>query len=204
MKKLTEKQERVLRLIARWIKDEGYPPTLQEMADELGVASKNAVVKMLQALEKKGYIRKSSLARGIQFVESMGLLDKENESSLPVVGAVTAGMPMLAQENIERFVQVPRSLLRGVGRHFLLRVRGDSMRDAGILDGDLVVVNADQNAQAGDIVVALLGQETTVKRLMVKSGIHFLKAENPDYPNIYPETEWTAQGRVVALIREMV
>lgn len=204
MKKLTEKQERVLRLIARWIKEEGYPPTLQEMADELGVASKNAVVKMLQALEKKGYIRKSSLARGIQFVESMGLLDKDNESSLPVVGAVTAGMPMLAQENIERFVQVPRSLLRGIGRHFLLRVKGDSMRGAGILDGDLVVVNADQNAQAGDIVVALLGQETTVKRLMVKSGIHFLKAENPDYPNIYPETEWTAQGRVVALIREMV
>lgn len=204
MKKLTEKQERVLRLIARWVKDEGYPPTLQEMADELGVASKNAVVKMLQALEKKGYIRKSSLARGIQFVESMGLLDKDNESSLPVIGAVTAGMPMLAQENIERFVQVPRTLLRGSGRHFLLRVKGDSMRNAGILDGDLVVVNADQNAQAGDIVVALLGQETTVKRLMVKSGIHFLKAENPDYPNIYPETEWTAQGRVVALIREMV
>lgn len=204
MNKLTAKQERVLRLIARWVKEEGYPPTLQEMADELGVASKNAVVKMVKVLAKKGYIRKSSLARGIQFVEPMGLLDEGDEKSLPLVGAVTAGLPILAQENITRYIPVPLSLLHGAGKHFLLRVKGNSMRDAGILDGDLVVVNANMSARAGDIVVALLGEEATVKRLMVKDGRYFLKAENPEYADIYPEQDWSAQGRVVGLIRESV
>lgn len=204
MTKLTERQEQVLRFIAKKINTEHLPPTLAEIAEELGASSRNTAVKHLDALQKKGYIKWGVKARGIQLLEPKGLLDREDETSLPLVGAVTAGLPMLAEENVERFVPVPRLLVRSLGKHFLLRVQGESMRDAGILDGDLVVVRSGGAADHGDVVVALLENDATVKRLMLRDGKRYLKPENPDFANIRPEGDWSIQGKVVGLIRESV
>ncbi|MFQ5823460.1 MAG: transcriptional repressor LexA, partial [bacterium] len=170
MRKLTERQKEVLRLIAEKVKGVGYPPTMQELADELGVRSKNAVLKHLTALEKKGYIgkREGGAARGIRILESLGFLDSPEENSVPLVGAVAAGSPLLAEENVERYLTVPKYLLPSKGNYFALRVQGDSMANAGIYQDDLVIVRATKRANNGDIVVALIGNETTVKRFMAK------------------------------------
>ncbi|MDZ7373536.1 MAG: transcriptional repressor LexA [candidate division KSB1 bacterium] len=204
MDDLTEKQRRVLALIAERMAIDGYPPTLREIAQHLGVSSKNTVIKYLRRLEKKGYISKSEKARSIRLLEKAARFQPSPEVQLPLIGSVTAGQPVLAEENIERHVAIPRSLVRDSGRYFLLRVTGDSMEGAGILDGDLVVVRSTSEARNGDIVVALLGNEVTVKRLVVKGNQRYLKPENPRYEEIHPESEWTIQGVVVSLIRERV
>lgn len=206
MKALTNKQKNVLKLIAQKIKEVGYPPTLQELADDLGVSSKNAVLKHLTALEKKGYIgkREGGAARGIRILESMGFLDSPDENSVPLVGSVAAGSPLLAEENVERYLTVPKYLLPQKGDFFALRVQGDSMINAGIYEDDLVVVHATNRANNGDIVVALIGNETTVKRFVTKKTQRYLKPENPIYSDIHPTEEWSVQGKVVALIRESV
>jgi repressor LexA len=206
MRPLTDKQKTVLRIIAEKVKEVGYPPTLQELADELGVRSKNAVLKHLNALEKKGYIgkREGGAARGIRILESLGFLDTTDVDSLPLVGSVPAGSPLLAEENVERYVSIPKELLPTKGEYFALKVQGDSMIDAGIFEDDLVVVHSTNSAYNGDIVVALIGNETTVKRFVLKNGEPYLKPENPSYPEIHPAQEWSVQGKVVALIRESV
>ncbi|MFQ5706576.1 MAG: transcriptional repressor LexA, partial [bacterium] len=186
MKALTQKQKNVLKLIAQKVKEVGYPPTLQELADALGVRSKNAVLKHLTALEKKGYIgkREGGAARGIRILESLGFLDNPGENSVPLVGTVAAGSPLLAEENVERYLTVPRYLLPSRGDYFALRVQGDSMIDAGIYEDDLVIVRATKRAHNGDIVVALIGNETTVKRFVAQDNQKYLKPENPKYPDI--------------------
>jgi repressor LexA len=205
MKGLTQRQRHVLEIIVRKIKEQGFPPTLQDLTEALGVSSRNTAVKHLTALARKKYIVwEKNKARGIRLLEPMGLLDGENEKSLPLVGAVTAGLPMLAEENIERYVPVPRYLCRSTQTHYLLRVQGDSMKNAGILDNDLVVVRSQSSAGVGDVIVALLDNEATVKRLASRGGERYLKAENPDYTDIHPTGEWTIQGKVVALVRENV
>ena len=205
MEKLTKRQQEVFETILRLMREKEYPPTLKELSDELGAASRNTAVKHLAMLDRKGFIHwEKNTARGIKVLEHRGLLDGEHELSLPLVGAVTAGAPMLAEENIERYVPVPKYLLRSTDRHFLLRVNGESMKDAGILSDDLVVVRSQNDADIGEVVVALMNGETTVKRLAIKEGQRYLKAENPEYHDIYPEDEWSIQGRVVALVRETV
>jgi repressor LexA len=205
MEKLTRRQQEVLETIIRMMQENEYPPTLKELADALGASSRNTAVKHLTVLDRKGYIRwEKNIARGIKILEHMGLLDGEEEQSLPLVGLVTAGLPMLAEENIERYVPAPKHLLRARGRHFMLRVQGESMKNAGILDEDLVVVRSQSAADVGDIVVALLDDKATVKRLALKKGKRYLKAENPEFPDIHPDGEWTVQGKVVALMRENV
>ncbi len=203
MKKLTEKQKQILKLIAEKIKEMGFPPTMQELADELGVKSKNAIFKHLEALEKKGYIRRfAGGARGITILESLGFLNGEGLRSVPLVGSVAAGMPILAEENIERYVPIPDYLVQNGGPYFALRVKGDSMINAGILEGDLVIVRSTSYAENGDIVVALSGEEATVKRLIVRGEQKYLKPENDLYDLIPLTEEWSIQGKVVALIRE--
>lgn len=205
MKKITQRQQTTLDIITSSIREKGYPPTLKELAAALGVSSRNSAVKHLAALTKKKYIVwENNKARGIRLLEKAGGLGAEQEVRLPLVGAVTAGVPMLAEENIERYISVPHSLVRSHNRHFLLKVQGESMKDAGILNKDLVIVRSQATANPGDVVVALIESEATVKRLAEKKGQRFLKAENPDFADIYPVGEWSVQGRVVALLRENI
>ncbi|OPX35902.1 repressor LexA [candidate division KSB1 bacterium 4484_188] len=204
MKTLTLRQEMVLQYIAEYIRQHTYPPTYQEIADAFHIASKHGVVRHLEALERKGYItRNNTLARSIRIVHPQ-YMPTPDTVQLPLVGRVAAGYPMLAEENIEEYVMLPRTLIKSEGRYFALRVHGDSMMNAGILDGDMVVVQSTSLARVGEIVVALLGDEVTVKRLVERNGEKFLKAENPAYPDIRPRGEWSIQGRVVSLIRDHV
>ncbi len=212
MDELTDRQRKVLQLIVDRMRRFGIPPTIDELKDELHISSKFGVVRHLEALAKKGYISRSHKARDIQVLR---MPDEEAEFQastvpsvdgveLPLIGTVTAGMPILAEENIEQHLTVPRHLVRIPQRSFMLRVQGYSMIQAGILDGDLVIVQATGDVKNGDIVVALVGNEVTVKRL-VRTGMQsYLKAENPQYPDIYPQEDWSIQGKVIALIREVV
>src|SRR3989338_8163124 len=211
METLTPKQKQLLDLLTDEVRTQGLPPSFSEMANGLRLKSKNAVSKLLKALESKGYIRRSGKARGIEVLnpegEAMGL----GMVSLPVIGRVTAGLPMLAEEQIEDWLNLPISLVRGRKDVFLLKVQGMSMKDAGILNGDLVIVKQQKIADVNDIVVALLEDEATVKRLVKparggsasggKDNRFYLKAENKEYPNIYPEHEWSIQGKVIGVIR---
>ena len=211
MKELTKKQNRVLKAITKKINGNGVPPTLDELREELGMSSKNAVLSHLEALVKKGYIARSSKARDIRVLkraDSTRRGDRDfgmgHELGLPLIGTVAAGTPVLTEQNIERFIYVPNYLVQSKQPCFALRVQGDSMQNAGIHDGDLVIVQSTQLANNGDIVVALIGNEVTVKRLILKDRQRYLKAENPAYSDIHPDEPWSLQGKVLALIREAV
>ncbi|OGE74000.1 MAG: repressor LexA [Candidatus Doudnabacteria bacterium RIFCSPLOWO2_02_FULL_42_9] len=203
MNELTPKQKQLLELLQHEIQDKGLPPSFSEMARSLKLKSKNAVAKLLRVLEDKGYIRRSSKARGIEVLNPEGDPIGLGMVSLPVLGRITAGLPMLAEEQIEDWLNLPVSLVRGRKDVFLLKVQGMSMKDAGILNGDLVLVKQQKIADINDIVVALLEDEATVKRLVKKEGKFYLKAENKEYPNIYPEHEWSIQGKVIGVIRRL-
>ena len=204
MKGLTQRQEEVLRFIADYLSNYEYPPSYQEIADKFGIASKHGVVRHLEALIRKGFLEKTGTT-----ARSLRILDKRYQpasevANLPLIGRVSAGYPILAEENIDDYVAVPRRLIRSEGRYFTLRVQGESMINAGIMDGDLVIVQSGGSADVGQIVVALIGDEVTVKRLIARGKEKFLKAENPAYPDIHPQSEWHIQGKVVGLIREMM
>ena len=203
-KKLTQRQEEILELISHYVTEKGYAPTYQELANDLNIKSKYAILKHIDSLVAKGYLMKDSSARTLRIIHPDYLPETQNDVQLPLIGRVAAGYPILADENIERYVSIPRALIKSEGRYFALRVRGDSMIDAGIHDDDLVVVHSTQTAYHRDIVVALVNEEVTVNRLVKEQGPPYLKAENPQYADIYPEREWSIQGKVVGLIREMV
>lgn len=202
-RKLTERQKEVLKAILQSLKQRGFPPTIRELQEELGVVSPRGIICHLQALEKKGYIQRDSSARGIRV-----LMTPEGESEeviyLPLIGRVAAGSPLWAEENIEGWIPVPRQLVGQQRNAFLLRVIGDSMTDAHILDGDLVIVHPQPTAEEGEIVVALLEDEATVKRLKREGRQLFLMPANPRYRPI-PVTEGVSiQGKVVGLLRNRV
>ncbi len=204
MKEITPRQKAVLEFISDYIGQYGYPPTFQEIADAFGIVSKHGVVRHLEALERKGYItRGDTLARSIRIIHPHYKPAAE-VVQVPLVGRVAAGYPILAEENIENYVMLPRTLVKSEGRYFALRVQGDSMTNAGILDGDMVIVQSASSARPGEIVVALVADEVTVKRLVSRSGQKFLKAENPAYPDIFPRSEWSVQGKVIGLIRDTI
>ncbi|MCA9732353.1 MAG: transcriptional repressor LexA [Deferribacteres bacterium] len=204
MKKLTEKQKTILGKIADNVRTIGYPPTMQELADDLGVRSKNAIFKHLEALEKKGYIKRSAGgARGITILDNIGTMDKAaGAAQIAVIGQVAAGSPILAEQNVERYISVPDYLTNNPGTYYALRVQGDSMIDAGIMEDDLVIVRSTNHADHGDIVVALNDDDATVKRFVSRGADKFLKPENSRYQSIPITQGWSIQGKVVALIRE--
>ena len=203
MKALTERQKELLKLIARNIEERGYPPSYQELANKMNIKSKFAILKHIDALVGKGYLEKDSSARGLRIIDPDFAPNNPNEFNVPLIGRVAAGFPILAQENVERYIPIPRAMIKSEGRYFALKVRGDSMVDAGIYEDDLVVVNSTNSAYNKEIVVALLQDEVTVKRLMTAQNKTYLKAENPNYDDIYPEGDWSIQGKVVGLIREI-
>lgn len=200
---ITERQKELLKFIVQQIRDHSLPPSISEMADHLGVKSKNAVAKLLDSLEDGGYIATSGKARGIQVLNSLTDSLQNGLVRVPLLGSIQAGSPHLAEEYIEDWVNLPQTLIKGRRDVFLLRVRGDSMINAGIHEGDLVIVRPTREAKNNDIVVALLHDEATVKKFVQIKNRAYLKAENPDYPNIYPKQEWMVQGKVVGVIRNL-
>ncbi len=202
-KRLTERQREVLEAILRSLKQRGFPPTIRELQEELGVFSPRGVTRHLQALEKKGYIQRDSSARGIRVLRA---LEGESEEVvyLPLVGRVAAGSPLWAEENVEEWVPVPKQLERQRRNAFLLRVVGDSMVDAHILDGDLVIVHPQPTAEDGEIVVALLEDEATVKRLKKEGRQMFLMPANSKYRPIPVTEDVSIQGKVIGLLRNCV
>jgi len=215
MIKLTARQEQILNLIRVAIENTGFPPTRAEIASELGFRSANAAEEHLQALARKGAIEIApGTSRGIRLLdgakaESAGQAQMSlphpalMQLSLPLVGRVAAGSPILAQEHIERNYHVDQSLF-SAKPDYLLKVRGMSMRDAGILDGDLLAVKKADQARNGQIVVARLGDEVTVKRFR-KSGAQVeLLPENPDFATIHVDLardEFALEGLAVGLLR---
>ena len=202
-KDITSRQKELLKYIVQQIRDYNLPPSISEMAKYLKVSSKNAVAKLLTALEKANYIKTSGKARGIAVLDSLGESLEKGLISVPLLGHIQAGSPHLAQEQIEDWINLPSSLIKGRRDVFLLKVRGDSMINAGIYEDDLVIVRPVKEAKNNDIVVALLHDEATVKRLVYVKNRAYLKAENPDHANIYPKEEWMIQGKVVGVIRQL-
>jgi len=158
---------------------------------------------LLRSLEDQDFIKRDGTARGIQIKDEFGNDIRAGAVPVPVLGTITAGQPIMVEQNIEEWVNLPNSLVKNRKDVFLLQVKGDSMVGAGILEGDLVIVRPTREVKNRDIVVALLHDEATVKRFMEISGRKYLKPENPKYQNIYPQDEWTVQGKVVGVIREL-
>jgi len=202
-KDITDRQKELLKYIVQQIREQNLPPSVSEMAEFLKVKSKNAVAKLLDALEEAGMIKMSGKARGIQVLDSLGLSLEKGLISVPLIGNVQAGSPHLAEEHVEEWINLPTNLIRGRRDVFLLKVRGDSMVNAGIYEDDLVIVRPTKEVKHNDIVVALLHDEATVKRFIQIKNRAYLKAENPKFKDIYPKEEWMIQGKVVGVIRHL-
>ncbi len=210
--KLTARQSEILNLIARAIARSGYPPTRAEIATELGFRSANAAEDHLQALARKGMIelqagtsrgiRLTAQARGNVRTNPARALPGMEQLMLPLIGRVAAGHPILAQEHVEATLGVEPELFRA-RPDYLLRVRGSSMQGAGILDGDLLAVKQARDARNGQIVVARIDDEVTVKRLQQRAGRIELLPENPEFEPIVvrPGQEFAIEGLAVGLIR---
>jgi repressor LexA len=185
MDALTDRQAEILKLIRELTEVSGYPPTRAEIAERMGFRSVNAAEQHLRALEKKGALEISSGAsRGIRVREGRaGARNAGRLMELPVIGRVAAGSPMLAEEHVQGRYQVDPNLFTPRA-DYLLRVRGMSMRDAGILEGDLLAVHRTQEARSGQVVVARLGDEVTVKRFRRRGHAVQLLPENPDFAPI--------------------
>jgi repressor LexA len=203
MQKLTARQEQILNLIRDAIQNTGFPPTRAEIAAELGFRSANAAEEHLQALARKKVIELTpGTSRGIRLCDpSFEPVHVTPQLTLPLVGRVAAGSPMLAAEHIEANYTVDPSLF-SAQPDYLLKVRGMSMRDAGILEGDFLAVKKTQHANNGQIVVARIGDEVTVKRFQQTGSVIELLPENPDYKVIKVESEdFALEGLAVGLLR---
>ncbi|HEY1290881.1 MAG TPA: transcriptional repressor LexA [Burkholderiales bacterium] len=184
MDALTDRQSEILKLIRELTEVSGFPPTRAEIAERMGFRSVNAAEQHLRALEKKGAIEISSGAsRGIRVRDGRPASRAGRLLELPVIGRVAAGSPILAQEHVQERYQVDPNLFTPRA-DYLLRVRGMSMRDAGILDGDLLAVHRTQEARTGQVVVARLADEVTVKRFRRRGHAVQLVPENPDFEPI--------------------
>ncbi len=205
---LTKRQQEIFDFIRRYSAKYGYPPTVRDIGKAVGLASSSTVHAHLANLEKIGLLRRDpSKPRAIELldravgsaVDSMRSIVRAE--GLPLVGSVAAGQPVLAEENIEDYIAVPEAAGGGEGE-YLLRVRGDSMKNIGILEGDFVVVRPQDTAQQGEIVVALLGEEATVKRFFRETDHIRLQPENETMEPIRSK-EVKVLGRVVGLLRSM-
>ena len=198
---LTKRQKEIFDYIKGYASKQGYPPTVREIGKAVGLTSSSTVHAHLANLEKIGLLRRDpTKPRAIEV-----LVDKAKKAisgkGLPVVGQVAAGQPILAEENIEEYVEVPEAI-GGEDSDYVLRVRGDSMRDAGILEGDFVVVKSADDASDGEIVVALLEDEATVKRFFREKDRIRLQPENKAYKPIRTR-EAELLGRVVGVFRKV-
>jgi len=199
---LTSRQQEIFEFIRELIQSTGIPPTMREIGKRFDMQSTNGVREALAVLEKKGYIhRKPYLSRGIELADEPAV----PFTAIPVIGRVAAGMPILAVENIDGHLAVDRSFLPA-GEVFSLRVTGDSMIDEGISDGDYVLVRKQDSARRGEIVVAVIGEEATVKKFYPERKIIRLQPANDAYGPIIVEKNtpgFFIAGKVVGLMRRM-
>lgn len=225
---LTRKQLQLLDFINKRVQRDGVPPSFDEMKDALDLRSKSGIHRLITALEERGFIRRlAHRARAIEIVKLPEAMEKTgfrptvvegdrkapprgarpvqaiHALELPVMGRIAAGTPIEAISEVSHHVAVPGQMLSGQGHHYALEVKGDSMIDAGINDGDIVVIREGQGASNGDIVVALVeGHEATLKRFRRKGHAIALEAANPAYETrVLPEDKVRVQGRLVGLIR---
>jgi repressor LexA len=225
---LTNKQRELLILVNDKLRKDGVPPSFDEMKDALDLKSKSGIHRLITALEERGFIKRlANRARAIEILKlpdsdsnkgfnprvidgKLDIIRQEksvretiNSSELPVMGRIAAGTPIEAISHSSHNVAVPGAMLSNSGNHYALEVKGDSMIDAGINDGDVVVIHEQQQANTGDIVVALIeGQEATLKKLRKKGGSVALEAANPLYETrVYRDEQVKIQGRLVGLIR---
>jgi repressor LexA len=205
-KPLTKRQQAIYAFIAETIRSRGAPPTIREIMEVFDINSTNGVRTTLAALEKKGHIRRRArLSRGIELVDYLEHQPLSSElREVPLIGRVAAGEPILATQNIESILQIDKALLPSSGTVFALRVHGESMKNAGILDGDIVLARQQERAERGDIVVALLGDEATVKRYWPENDSIQLLPENDAFkPIVVPRgaENFSIAGKVVGLMR---
>ncbi|MEO9275347.1 transcriptional repressor LexA [Marinomonas sp. 5E14-1] len=204
MIKLTKRQSDVLETIREFINETGFPPTRAEIARRLGFKSPNAAEEHLKALSKKGAIEMlSGASRGIRLIEETSN-DEPEDLGLPIIGKVAAGYPILAQENIDSHVNIPANMFSPQADYFL-SVSGTSMKNIGIMEGDLLAVHKTNTVHNGQVVVARIGDEVTVKRFEQKGSIVRLIPENEEYNDIIVDLEsedFAIEGLSVGVIRQ--
>ena len=203
--RLSPRQAAILEFIEQKIKTDGYPPSVREIIDAVGLKSTSTAHAHLLKLEEKGYIKRDP-AKGRAIIPlNMGAAEEEEKyavpTPLPLIGKVAAGVPITAEENVELYMPVAQELL-GNGTHFLLSVQGDSMIETGIFDGDYLIVKEQQYANNGEIVVAMIDGEATVKRFYRRSDSVELRPENSSMQSIIV-TEVSILGKAVGLLRKL-
>ena len=205
MDDISPRQADVLEYIRRAVEERGFPPTYREIGDALGISSTNGVADHVKALVKKGYLRKADggAARGLQLTAMSTAMTDAPMLEVPILGNVAAGLPILADENHDGSLQLGRDMVPGDGPTFALRVRGESMIEEGIHDGDYVIVRQQQNARNGDMVVALVDDEATVKFFFREGNRIRLQPAHPTMAPIFVDATQQAviQGKVVAVFR---
>lgn len=200
-KQLTARQRQVFDTIRDYIVDKGYCPSIRELGPMLGISSLRGVTIHLDALERKGWITREKKSRAIRL---LGPTPASPGRSVPLLGTISAGIPLLAVENVESHVTIPLQMALESDEVFALKVRGDSMIDDHIVDGDVIVVRKQESAEHGQIIAALIGDEATVKRLDLHSRPPRLLPANPNYdPIAFPPGESIVLGRVIGLLRSV-
>jgi repressor LexA len=205
---LTERQRQILDFLTSYLYAHGYPPTVREIGEAVGLASPSTVHAHLANLERAGLIKRDpTKPRALELTDRIRSQPAEDVHRLPLVGEIAAGSPLLADQNIQEHLAVPDTLARGDGEEFLLRVKGDSMVNAGILDGDIVVIRRSQDARNGEIVAALVGDdesanEATVKRFYREGSRIRLQPENDALDPLYPP-HVQILGKVVGVFRSL-
>ena len=197
-----DNQQKILDFIKSEIQAKGYPPSVREIANAVGLKSTSTVHGHLRRLEKKGLLHRDAMKPRAMEIMGDPSFERGASTAVPLVGNITAGQPILAEENLEEYVPLPELML-GDGEHFILKVHGDSMIDAGILDGDYIVVRSQPEAHNGEIVAAMVdGDSATVKRFYKENGHFRLQPENPKMEPIYAD-EVQILGKVVSLYRRV-
>lgn len=203
---LPPRQQRILAVIRDWVVEYGYPPNTRQIGDAVGLRSASSVSKHLKSLEERGFLRRGdAVTRPIDvrlFLHGTTLAERSDAAvTVPVVGDIAAGAPILAEQHTDDTLTLPRELV-GRGKVFALRVRGDSMMDAAICDGDTVVVRQQSEAHSGDIVAAMIGEEATVKVYRRRNGHVYLEPRNPAY-DVIDGDEAVILGKVVSVMRRI-
>lgn len=200
---LTDKQEKILSFIMDYVNDKGYPPSIREIGNAFSISSLRGVTVHLDALERKGYIKRASTSRSITVIGKTGATaPTRNVTFVPLVGTIAAGVPITATQNVEAQIPVPQEMVHNINGAFALQVKGDSMIGAHIMPRDLVVIKPQRNADNGDLVAVLIGDEATVKHIQYTNDGVKLIASNPAYEPIEIRREDShIIGKVIGLIR---